>query len=259
MPLMTEEEYSKIKHKTPYVYKIQNRGQFLYYFGENHSFDPDDSQWVQVKNFWDDFIKNTENQKRIIFVEAGRPLAKKTQDESILEAGGTGLVTFFASQLNIEVYCPEPNRAYEMCELEKQFSREEIEYYYFARIVNQWGRISSPRPKFEEYVSRFLERDKKNSGWSDFDFSYENLKTIHKKLFGTEFDFNDSNFFRELVTPVDLKTVINRVSRASGVIRENYIVNEISKYWDNGYSIFIEYGSSHAVIQEPLLKEILSK
>lgn len=259
MPLMTEDEYSRIKHKTPYVYKIQTGKQFLYYFGEKHSFNPDDSQWVQVRNFFSDFVKNTENQKRIAFVEAGRPPVKETENGSILEAGGTGLITFLASQLNIEVYCPEPSRVYEIRELEKQFSREEIEYYYFARIVNQWGRIPDPKPKFEEYVSRFLERDEKNSGWNDFDFSYENLKRIHRNMFKAEFNENNSSFFRELVTPVDLKTTINKVSRASGVIRENYIINEISKYWDNGYSIFIEYGSSHAVIQEPLLKEMLSK
>ncbi len=143
--------------------------------------------------------------------------------------------------------------------LEKQFSREEIEYYYFARIVHQWGKRLDPKPEFNKYIIQFLERDRKQSGWNDFDFSLENLKTIHKKLFNTEFDLSNLNFFRELVTPVELKTVINKVSRASGDIREAHIIKEIYKYWKDEYSIFIEYGSGHAVIQEPLLKEMLSK
>ena len=257
--LLTQEEYSKIKHKTPYVYKIQKEKRFLYYFGEKHSFDPNDAQWARAKEFWFDFVKKTENQKRIAFVEAGRPSVEKTEEKAILEAGGTGLIIFLASQLNIEVYCPEPNRTHEMQELERQFSREEIEYYYFARIVYQWGKIPDPKPNFEEYIIRFLERDKKMSGWDDFDFSFENLKLIHKQLFKIEFGLNDSNFFKDLVTPVELKTVINKVSRASGEIRNEYIVKEIQKYWDNKFSIFIEYGAGHAVIQEPLLKEVLIK
>ncbi|PIR40076.1 MAG: hypothetical protein COV33_01895 [Candidatus Zambryskibacteria bacterium CG10_big_fil_rev_8_21_14_0_10_34_34] len=257
MLLLTQEEYSKLKHKTPYVYKIQNKKQFLYYFGERHSFDPKNKQWIQVKEFWFDFIKNTENSKRIAFVEAGNPSLKETEEKSILEAGGTGLIVFLSSQSKTEVYCPEPNRTYEMMELEKQFSKEEIEYYYFARIVYQWSKIPDPKPKFEEYIIRFLERDKKMSDWNDFDFSFENLKIVHKKLFDTEFDLEDLNFFKDLVTPVELKTVINRVARASGEIRNEYIIKEIQKYWNNGYSIFIEYGASHAVIQESLLKEIL--
>ncbi len=53
------------------------------------------------------------------------------------------------------------------------------------------------------------------------------MKIIHKKLFGKKFDLNDLDFFRDLVTPVELKTIVNKVSRASGDVREGYIVNEI--------------------------------
>lgn len=259
MPLMTYGEYSEIRHKTPYIYKINNGKQFLYYFGERHSFDPKHPQWLEQKKFWADYIKETKNQKMVAFVEAGRPSAGETEEDSIVDAGGTGLVTFLATKQNIEIYCPEPNRTFEMHELEKQFSREEIEYYYFARIVHQWGRIPEPRPKFEEYVVRFLERDKNESQWDDFDFSFENMKIIHERLFGKKFDFNDSNFFGDLVTPVELNTVINKVSRASGDVREVHIVNEIHKYWKKGCSLFIEYGASHAVRQEPVLRELLEQ
>ena len=256
---MNNDEYSKIKHKTPYIYKIKNGEQFLYYFGERHSFDPKHPQWIEEKKFWSDFIEKTEGQKRVALVEAGRPSVEETEEKAIMEAGGTGLVIYFASKQNIEVYCPEPNRGFEMNELKKQFPQEEVEYYYFARIVDQWGRIPEPRPVFDEYIIKFLERDKRESKWDDFDFSFDNMKTVHKKLFGVEFDLGDLNFFRDIVTPVELNTIINKVSRASGNVREGHIVSEIHKYWKNGYSIFIEYGASHAVRQEPLLRELLSE
>lgn len=259
MPLMTQDEYNEIDHKIPHFYKIQNKNQFLYFFGERHSFDPKNNQWIMVKKFWSDFINDTNDQKKVAFVESGRPSIEENEEKSISGAGGTGLITFLASKQNIEVYCPEPNAINEIHELEKKFTKEEIEYYYFARIVHQWGRIPEPRPNFEEYVTRFLEKDKRISGWSDFDFSLENMKTIHKKNFGTEFSLSNLNFFKEIVTPVELNSIINKVSRASGDFREEYIVGEINKYWNNGYSIYVEYGASHAIMQEPLLREILNK
>ena len=47
------------------------------------------------------------------------------------------------------------------------------------------------------------------------------------------------------------------VLRAISFKREDYIVGEILRYIENGYSIFVEYGESHLVVQEPLLREIL--
>jgi hypothetical protein len=45
-----------------------------------------------------------------------------------------------AAQENIKVFSPEPDEAYERSELEKEFPRDAIQYYYFARMVLQWGR-----------------------------------------------------------------------------------------------------------------------
>jgi len=254
---MSQEEYSKTKHEVPYIYKIQNKNQFLYYFGEKHSFNPDDAEWIKAKELWNEFVKNTENQKRIVFVEGGVIKAKENEAKAVSEAGGTGLITFLASKDGVNVYCPEPDRKYERTNLEKSFSKEEIQYYYFARLVAQWWRKQEQRPEFEEYINPYLKRDKETSGWNDFDFSLDNMKKVHKKLFGIDFDLNDKKFFQDITTPVILKTVINKVCRTCSTMRNEYIVNEILKYWNQGYSIFVEYGASHAVIQEPLLREKL--
>src|SRR3989344_6452645 len=119
MPLMTQDEYARLKHKVPYVYKIKNDNQFLYYFGEKHSYDPKDKQWIEVRNLWDEFIKETKNTKRVVFYEGGRTGKWDNEIEAITNAGGTGFITYNASKLNIEIFCPEPDRKYEYVELEK--------------------------------------------------------------------------------------------------------------------------------------------
>ena len=254
---MSQDEYSRIQHEVPYVYKIQNRTQILYYFGERHSRDPNDEQWTKAKQMWNEFVEKTNNQKRVVLFEGGNSYKRNDEVEAITEAGGTGFITYLASKQNIEVFCPEPDRKYEYDELEKSFSREEIEYYYFARIVAQWWRNQDPKPEFEKYIAHYLKRDEEKSSWKDFDFSLDGMKKIHKNLFNTEFNLDDRNFFSKIASPVGTETIVNKVCRASGDVREECITKKIFEYWDNGYSIFIEYGSGHAVREEPLLREKL--
>jgi hypothetical protein len=186
-----------------------------------------------------------------------RPLETIEEEQVIVKHGGMGLMRYLAHQEGIDVYSPEPDAIYERTELLKQFSSEEIQYYYFARVVFQWNRKQEPKPDFEQYVTNSLEMDKKESGWKKFDFSLESMKKIHATLFNKEFDKNDNEFFYNITTPVQLKTVINKVSRASTEIRDKYIVEQIQKYINEGHSIYIQFGYTHAVMQEPLLREIL--
>lgn len=259
MPLMTYDEYQKTEHETPYAISLKSSSNFLYYFGERHSFNPKDEQWIEAKKIWLDFLKQTENTKRIVFIEGGKRPHEIDEEQSILKHGGMGLATYLAQQSKIDTYSPEPDEKYERGELGKEFSREQIQYYYFARVVHQWGRKQNPKPNFEDYITHYLEGDKKESGWSDFDFSLVNMTKIHNDIFQTVFNQNDADFFKSIVSPVVLKTMVNKVSRASSEIRDKFIVKEIQKYITKGYSIFAQYGCSHVVMQEPLIREIFNK
>ncbi len=258
MPLMTYDEYESLdpRPKKPYPFSIQSDHNALYYFGEGHSYDPYNEQWVEEKIFWQSFLKATEGQKRIVFVEGRKRSVINTEEQAILTDGGMGLATYLAHQEGIDTFCPEPDRTYEKNELIKQFSKEEVQYYYFARVVGQWNRKQEPRPDFEEYINGFLERDKNDSKWTDFDFSLNHMKEVHTVLFERDFDEHDNDFFYNVTNPVKLVTTINKVSRASTEIRDKYIVEQIQKYMNAGYSIFIQFGATHAVMQESLLKEL---
>jgi hydrogenase maturation factor HypF (carbamoyltransferase family) len=143
--------------------------------------------------------------------------------------------------------------------LAKQFSKEEIAYYYFARSANGWNRMKEPKPEFEKYISQSLKKNETESKWLDFDFSLENMKNIHKKLFGDEFNENNSNFFKDVVSPIKSDSRINEVARSCGNIRNEYMVNEIQKYWSTGYSIYIHYGAGHAAMQKPAIENFVRK
>ena len=257
--LITFEEYSKIKHDTPYFYALVSGEQKIYYFGERHSRDPQDTEWQQAKTFWLEFLKDTPNSKRIVFVEGNKSPIMNTLEEAIRKYGGPGFITFLASESNIDIHCPEPERTYEINELAYKFSKEEIAYYYFARSANGWNRMREPKPEFEKYISQSLKKNETESRWSDFDFSLENMKNVHKKLFGNEFDQNNSDFFKDIVSPVKSEAKINKIARSCSNIRNEYMVKEIQKYWGMSYSIYIHYGVGHAVMQEPALRNLENK
>lgn len=256
MPILTYEEYSKIRHDTPYTLSLRSGENFLYYFGERHLFKPIDPQWDKLKTFWNEFLNKTKGQKRIVFTEGGLRPVEESEEQAIIKHGGMGLTTFLAHQEKIGIHSPEPDEKYERSELEKDFPRDIIQYYYFARVVLQWGRKNDPKPDFVEYITRYLNNDKKESAWDAYDFSLDNMRRIHKELFNQEFDEHDTQFFYDVSNPVVTKSEVNKVSASSSIIRDEYIVSEIQKFIHDGYSIFAEYGCSHVVMQEPVLREL---
>lgn len=91
---------------------------------------------------------------------------------------------------------------------------------------------------------------------SDTYQTVDDVKNLHRKIFNTELDLNDLKFFYDLVDPSQNNSVYNEISRAEDVIRDSTIVKNILDYWERGYSVFIVYGSAHAVNQERALKEL---
>jgi len=180
MPLMTREEYVKKIHNFPYTLIIKHKKNILYYFGEVHTNNPDHDQWGKFRKFWKEFLIETEGKKRIVFVEGGIPPCEDDEEKSILINGAPGLATFLATEKNIEIYSPEPDRSLEIKMLEEKFTRDEIIYSYFARQCRTWHRFMEPRIDFNEYINNYLYKISKHTDWKDYDFSIDNIKKYTK-------------------------------------------------------------------------------
>lgn len=254
---MTYDEYNKTRYSAPYIYILSKGNQHLYYFGSSHSFDPDDAQFDTIENFWNEFITKTEGDKRLTLLEGGNRPARETRERAILEGGEMHFVAYLAKKKNIKTFSPEPPERFRFEEMLKHFSKEAIVYYDFARICYQWNR-TKVKPDFNEYLNSFLKRDQNNSGWHDFDFSIDHLVEIHGELFGEPFDKNNKEFFHDVINPTTELTIINKVSRfENSGFRDYYILEQIEKFWNEGNSIFIIYGKSHACMHEPVLKDLV--
>ena len=257
--LMTYQEYAKIEHATPYVFTIKRPGHGLWYFGADHAYDPANPQFTALRNLWNQFINEIgkASNQTVLLVEGGIPRNATSEETAILEDGEAGFAAFLAVAHSVAIESPEPPLSHEYQKLLSQFSKDEIHYYYFARVVTQWNSMSS-RPDFSSYVTKYLEQDAREGHWSSTEYSLSTMYKIHKELFNKEFDLEDKDFFQHIVNPLEPVAVTNRIAQASGNIRDAFIVGEIQKHWNQGKNIFIVYGDSHAVRQEQFLKESLN-
>lgn len=238
---------------------IRRRPQYIFCFGAVHVYNPNHRQFLAIEKFWKTFLTLTKKQKRIVFVEGGkRPLARTKR--GAIENGGEGdFMLWLAEKAGVTVDSPEPLQYEEYRELEKQFSREEIELYYFTRHAYQWNRFSK-KPPFADYINGFLKQDTRQSRSKKFDFSLENMKTIFRKKLGRSFKPNDKTFFYSIINPHYTKTVINKVSKVSGEIRDDYIAKNIIRQWNSGKSIFSVYGNGHIpALKKYLVNRIIKK
>ncbi len=256
--LLSFEEYSAIDHEHPYFYSIELGEQILYYFGSEHSKDVSHPQFEILEVKWKDFLSKTKSKKRVVFFE-GKLGSEQliTLENSIKKYGESGAVVFWANQSSVSSYRPEPNPKKEIEKLFDNFSKEEIFYFYIARAIGHWQRGMVMRKDFDEFIDFNMERYRSILGWQDFVFSFETFKRIHKQNFGNELDLNDKNLLGKITNPTIEGTVFNEIARKSSTIRNIFILDQIEEKWKEGFSIFIVYGSGHAVMQEGVIKSLM--
>lgn len=252
--IMAFEEYLKSGRKpNPYFYFINNNNQVLYYLGCSHCFDPSNSIFNIIRHYWSDFLDKTQGKSALALNEGGKRQIYDTEEKSILMDGEAGLLTFLANNKKINCISPEPSPEHETQTLLKDFTKEEVITYYFIRQVAQWGRLIE-KPVFTNYIEGSLDSYKSTLDWKDVDFSIKARVNTFNKFTGQTFDHNNYEVNNKFSDPTKSDNVLNLISRRSNIIRDEHIVKAIEENWGVGKSMFIVYGRTHAVMQEPAIK-----
>lgn len=260
---MSYDEYSKIKHETPYFYFFRSKDQLLYYFGSNHSNDPNHPQFSLLREKWGEFIsKTTKGAKRAFIVEScGLSKKEPTMKESIVKRGEVGAGIYLAGESRSLLVFGEPEDS-EIVNylLNKKFSKEETLLFFEGIAIKFWHNNKNKMNKsIQEFLSNHTEKYRKLLNWSDLVVSLELIDSIYRKLFNQSLNIDDEKIFSQITTPVILSSRINELSRSQSVYRNEYILDQIEKYWQDDYNIFIIYGAGHAVMQEQAILSLIDK
>ena len=109
----------------------------------------------------------------------------------------------------------------------------------------------------QEFLSSHTDKYRRFLNWPDLVISTDLIKDIYKKIFDQELNIEDEKIFSRITSPVDIGSKINELSRSQSEYRNEYILDQIEKYWNEGYNIFIIYGAGHAVMQEPVISSLI--
>lgn len=247
-----------------YVYQVEGGGKKILFFGADHSNNPAHPMFAQIE----------ENFKAVkpdlVYIEGWQgltqadPGVRNMVTEKTFEEAKKEGEPFFAlkraMEADIAFASPEPGSLQQLEYLEaKGFSRRDIFFFYTYRQIAQYQRENNTASEEEskKYLQRFFESMRRRSGWDSSE-----LTVFEQELFG-ELDVSDDQKYADSVDPMPWKdrpqTVYNDISRSLGRLRNEYIFERIAEDLKTHTSIFVVYGSGHAVVLEPALHALLAK
>lgn len=191
-------------------------------------------------------------------------ISSPTMEEAVRRFAERGFVIKYAVERNIPVECPEPDFREEVRHVIQQgFSHDGVVGYYVYRMVHQW--LNSPDvPDIEKYLAPTIAELRALTGWSDYDWSFQNIAALSKKFWGVPLKLDAKRFYLRGISPFTKRksrdaTETNEVCAASGLFRDQTIAEEIVAARIRARSIFAVFGSGHSYTLEKALKAAFQK
>ncbi len=258
--LLPREKYNESANKwgkSPIMMEIKNDKQVLFYFGANHSRNPEDSQYPALREYWDKFIEKTKDKNKVVLIEGGlRKLsADDTETKAIEHGAEAGLITILANIQGVAIESPDINESDMFDLLKDSVQRDEFLLLWFLIWFDNFQRFPEPKPDFDKFFESWKERQSKRALWEGLDLSFQSLRDLYKRIIGRE--FNEKEDQNILIDPNKFGARTNEIVRMQSDLREERVVSEIVRHWNLGESIFVVFGNGHLIIQEPALKILL--
>lgn len=258
--ILSYDDYARIEHQGlphPYILEARRGNQHMLFYGSQHITDPSHPQFADIEDRWSVFIR--EATTPIALVEGRHdevPFADTADRAESMSSGESRFTVYLARRDGIPVASPEPPRTLEAETLARQFGHENVVLFYFVRQLEGWLRQGKSQDYLLTEGSNTLQLMKQTLQWDDIDFSLSGMQALHAQVFQKPLDPADKRWLYDLITPATDHHVTNQLARASGDLRDAHILSELEKYWHNGRSLFIVYGSAHAIRMEPALRRL---
>ena len=271
--LLPYTDYEGRGHKIPVFKKFISENKELLYCGVNHTYDPDDDLFNQLRKQMEDFnpnliilegwpIINPGNPKREAYFKS---VLTKPYRQIVEEAGEFGFALKYALEKNIDAFCAEPEFEEQINYLGQTYNTGQIFVNQILKMAVQFYTINHGS-SIKEYLINEVEglesKLAQNTKWKKFDFSYDNFLLIFKEEFKQGFLDCTNEFIIEINDPIPWTTksydwtTNNQVVQDEGSFRDNLILNIISQKSKNYNKILVVYGGSHYYAQERGLETI---
>ncbi len=236
-----------------YTLNLNSASSRFIFCGSRHTNIPEDKQFGEIEALWAEFTSLPGN--KVAFCEGRvRPIDGKSREQAIITGGDPGLICYLAKRDGIELISPEPDMNLEVRKLVAAFGPEKTALYYFDRQMYQWARADfRHRGNVQEYILGFIKQFP-TAELQGLKLTPNVLYNIFQKETGKAFSFIEIQTIHNLLAPNS-----NEVASMSSLHRNESIFDTVKSYKGNGYNIFIVYGSGHAIVLEPALRELYAK
>lgn len=258
--ILTYDQYGEIERAglvLPHVIEVVTDEQHLTFFGSDHTNNPAHPQFAELESRWATFCAEVANPIALVEGYSDELPEDATVDKtaSIVAGGESQCMVYLARSSNVPVRSPEPDKIWLATQLADQFGKDKMALYYFVLQLSWWNRLTEV-PDIRARVGGLLEYLQQTYPSEEVDFSIEGMQELHTKIFGRPLDLYNHTHLNDITTPSRTDFVTNLISRRSGELRDENILEEIENYWAGGYSPFAVYGGAHAVRLEPALRKL---
>jgi hypothetical protein len=248
--IRTYEDYAGMSVNPPYVLQLNAPKGGLLYFGATHTTDGSDPQFAGMESLWVEF------KPTISFSEGGDWPLETTREEAIRKHGEQGLLRFLAERDGVPLHNIEPERDEEAGFLLRLFPPEQVKLFYALRQVAQHRRMKDVRP-LDEYVQEVLLGLGRVEGLDGAPSSLAELKEVYSRTVKQTIDWR--NVPEEWFYPTGTEMLFNHIARNASRLRDEHMVEVLTKQLKDGERVFAVVGFAHVVMQEPALRHVLEK
>ena len=245
-----------------YAYELAGSGKRLSVFGSAHIHDPEDPIYGEI----DSAFKNA--QPDMVYVEGMEGIENDRERviahvqgmsaDDARKVGENMYTLKLAVEAGIPFESPEPTHRDEISYLLRMgFPREIIYAQTFYRAVVQFQQTyNATNPAaFREYLVPYRSRFIRDSGWDE-----HAIAEMDAHLFGT-LDLADREAYARKLDPMPWQgaheSSLNSLSAASTEYRDRHILGRLADGLSRHDSLFVTYGSGHAVSLEPALRALI--
>lgn len=248
-PIMDMETYMNELvniHRRPYIYEVKSKSKGkAIIVGVSHLNDPTHSQFDSIRYYWN-LHKPT-----VALVEGRMGFFMKGVQDPIPEYGESGLTSLLAKENDADLYTWEPTRENEIEALIKIYPAKKLAMFYSLRPffgIPLEERKDSPEKKLQKLINERTDYEYLKNSITN----WEEIDSIWKK------DFHDSDW-RNHDSGYGFPGYLHDIWNNSNLYRDEHMVKIILELINNGETVFITMGSSHAPrIENTLLTALMN-
>lgn len=244
------EERSESGDPMAHSYMLGTAGeQVICFIGGQHSRDPSDPFYDSMVEWHHKFIAQAGNPDVLVLVEGGvvGPVCATIPDAIAQSDENAVTRLLFSEQPGCTVESPEPSTEYEVAKMLEKFTPDEVYAYYVLRQHDQWLRGDRDRePDIDQYLLKVINK----YGGECIDAT--SMRSMIERVTGKPFDQENAEISQRMSDPST-----SPISEYCNYLRDEVLLDRIRSAWSSGQSVFVAYGSGHAIKLEPALRQLV--